>query len=370
MTMTRARLFGPLILTVGLSPTAHTRAAADLPRLRVSDNHRFLVTADGRPFFWLGDTAWELFHRLDREDAERYLRNRAEQRLHRRSRPSRSPSSTACTCRTRTAQRPLRNNDPTQPERGDYSRTSTASWPAANALGLYVGFLPTWGDKWNMQAGRRPGDLHAGERRDLRRVARAGATRTPGIIWILGGDRPVETDAQKDIIRAMARGLREGRRRRAPDHVPSDRRQRIGAVRSTTTTGSTSTCGRTATSPSSPAATTRPRVDYDRTPVKPVLDGEPIYEDHPVAFNAQEARPLDRRRRAAAALLGSVRRRVRPHLRPPLRLAVVGARTRARSTTRCCPGPTRSTSPARRRCSTRARCSSRGRFSRAFPTTT
>ena len=28
------------------------------------------------------------------------------------------------------------------------------------------------------------------------------------------------------------------------------------------------------------------RADYDRTPVKPVLDGEPIYEDHPVSFKA------------------------------------------------------------------------------------
>ncbi|MBI1841227.1 MAG: DUF4038 domain-containing protein, partial [Verrucomicrobia bacterium] len=29
------------------------------------------------------------------------------------------------------------------------------------------------------------------------------------------------------------------------------------------------------------------REDYDRVPVKPVLDGEPIYEGHPVAFNAK-----------------------------------------------------------------------------------
>ena len=26
------------------------------------------------------------------------------------------------------------------------------------------------------------------------------------------------------------------------------------------------------------------REDYDRTPAKPVIDGEPIYEDHPVSF--------------------------------------------------------------------------------------
>ena len=67
------------------------------------------------------------------------------------------------------------------------------------------------------------------------------------------------------------------------------------------------------------------RADYDRTPVKPVLDGEPIYEDHPVSFDAKKLGPLDRRRRAPAALLGPVQRRLRPHLRPPLRLADVGA---------------------------------------------
>ena len=47
-------------------------------QLRVSENRRFLQTDDGKPFFWLGDTAWELFHRLTREEAEMYLKNRAE----------------------------------------------------------------------------------------------------------------------------------------------------------------------------------------------------------------------------------------------------------------------------------------------------
>jgi hypothetical protein len=32
-------------------------------------------------FFWLGDTAWELFHRLTREEAERYLENRRAKRF-------------------------------------------------------------------------------------------------------------------------------------------------------------------------------------------------------------------------------------------------------------------------------------------------
>jgi len=46
-------------------------------RLKVSDNHRFLVHTDGTPFFYLADTAWELFHRLNREEATHYLNDRA-----------------------------------------------------------------------------------------------------------------------------------------------------------------------------------------------------------------------------------------------------------------------------------------------------
>ena len=54
-----------------------------------------------------------------------------------------------------------------------------------------------------------------------------------------------------------------------------------------TTSGSTSTCGRTDTRLSSPGRYDQTRVDYDRTPTKPVLDGEPVYEDHPVSFDAR-----------------------------------------------------------------------------------
>jgi hypothetical protein len=44
----------------------------------ISANRRYLLK-DGKPFFWLGDTGWELFHRLTREEADQYLKRRAEQ---------------------------------------------------------------------------------------------------------------------------------------------------------------------------------------------------------------------------------------------------------------------------------------------------
>ncbi len=43
-------------------------SAQQLPLLKIADNNRYLITEDGKPFFWLGDTAWELIHRLDREE--------------------------------------------------------------------------------------------------------------------------------------------------------------------------------------------------------------------------------------------------------------------------------------------------------------
>ena len=48
-----------------------------LPRLKVSENHRYLMQEDGNPFFWLGDTGWLLFSKLSREEAEEYLDDRA-----------------------------------------------------------------------------------------------------------------------------------------------------------------------------------------------------------------------------------------------------------------------------------------------------
>jgi len=45
-------------------------------RLKISPSKRYFTTSDGKPFFWLGDTGWLLFSKLNREDAEKYLEDR------------------------------------------------------------------------------------------------------------------------------------------------------------------------------------------------------------------------------------------------------------------------------------------------------
>ena len=253
-----------------------------LPRLKVSENRRFLVKEDGSPFFYLGDTAWELFHRLNREEAERYLRNRAQKGfmviqavalaelngLH-------DPNPYGHT--------PFRNDDPAQPNE-EYWRHVDWITDKANSLGLYIGMLPTWGDKWNRTRGAGP-EIFTPENAGPYGEWLARRYREKAIIWIVGGDRRIENDRHRAIIEAMARGLRRGdggvhlitfhppggagsaQWFHDADWLDFNMRQNGHVTEFTGRYDQT-------------------RVDYDRNPVKPVLDGEPIYEDHPVSFNA------------------------------------------------------------------------------------
>jgi len=53
-------------------------ADAQVPLLKISANKRFIQTADGKPFFWLGDTGWLLFIKCNRADALKYLDDRKQ----------------------------------------------------------------------------------------------------------------------------------------------------------------------------------------------------------------------------------------------------------------------------------------------------
>ncbi len=53
--------------------------AQPLPLIKISANKRFFQTANGQPFFWLGDTGWLLFHKTTREEAVHYLDIRQQQ---------------------------------------------------------------------------------------------------------------------------------------------------------------------------------------------------------------------------------------------------------------------------------------------------
>jgi hypothetical protein len=68
-----------IILIVLLETFSLQAQVKPLPGLKISSNGRFFQTADGKPFFWLGDTGWLLFVKCNREEAIQYLDNRQQQ---------------------------------------------------------------------------------------------------------------------------------------------------------------------------------------------------------------------------------------------------------------------------------------------------
>ena len=254
--------------------------------LRVSPDGHFLQRDDGRPFFYLADTAWELFHRLTTDEARDYLETRAAQGftviqavMLAEFDGLRTPNALG--------RLPFDNLDPLRPDEAPdgYWAHVDEVIRIANALGLAVGALPTWGDKWNRLWGDGPEvftpDNALGYGRWLGR-----RYRDASLVWILGGDRPVETDRHRAVIEAMAAGLREG-----------DGGTHLVTFHPSGGGGSAESFhdapwldfnlrqnGHEANWP----RYAKTNADYRRTPAKPVVDGEPIYEGHPISFNAAE----------------------------------------------------------------------------------
>jgi hypothetical protein len=110
------------------------------------------------------------------------------------------------------------------------------------------------------------------------------------IIWILGGDRnPRPNTPDAEIWRAMAAGIVEGvggENNALMTFHPAPNRTGTGEwfqqdAWLDVNMFQTGHCRETTSYENIRAA-------YDRVPTKPVLDAEPIYEDHPVCFNAKD----------------------------------------------------------------------------------
>jgi hypothetical protein len=72
------KIAGLNIIFLLLMLFAMSTSSSAQKKLAVSSNHRFLADENGNPFFWLGDTGWLLFLKLNREEAEKYLEDRRE----------------------------------------------------------------------------------------------------------------------------------------------------------------------------------------------------------------------------------------------------------------------------------------------------
>lgn len=268
--------------------------------MHVSPNGRFITQANGQPFFYLGDTAWELFHRLNRKEGVDYLRTRAQQgftviqavalaELDGLSDPNAY------------GKLPLLERDPARPAVTPGTRATVSAeydyWDhvdylidEANRQGLYIGLLPAWG-RWVVNDSKASGEAVFNTSNAFTYGEFLGKRfRNKGVIWILGGDR--SADGVEDIWRSLAKGIATGVSGREDyDAVFMGFHPRGGGTSSTwfhrdawLDVNMQQTGHGLADQVQS---WKKIAADYLLKPPKPVIDAEPLYEDHPLAFRAK-----------------------------------------------------------------------------------
>ncbi len=269
------RLLAALLLaSLAASPAGPTG------KIVVSPNHRFLQHEDGTPFFWLGDTAWLLFSRLDRAEAERYLENRRQkgfnvvQVMVLQGATMASPSGVPA----------LIDGDPARPNLAPADNFwDHADWIIDKAAekGIYVALVPAWGYL------ARQGQLNQSNVVAYSTFLARRYRNRPNIFWLVGGD--TRGSEQTAVWNAMGRTLKA----EDPNHLATF--HPFGRMQSSTWFHDQpwldfnmfqSGHRRYDQDTDSPRRYGEDnwrfvREDLAKTPPKPVLDGEPSYENIP-----------------------------------------------------------------------------------------
>lgn len=299
-------LLAALLVSLPMLTQAQAQAPAGkcpgpLSPLRVDGSGHFLVTDTGKPFFWLGDTAWELIHSLSQDEIDYYLTTRASQ--------SYTVIQTVVLAEFDGLTRPTPEGwvpfvdmDPSRPNSAYFDKVAKTV-ERARELGLYVALLPSWGDKITYPWGAGP-RLFTLDRLDVARAYGKYLGQRlkayPNVIWMMGGDRPSRVDARSNeyaqrtareagwtvpidwtpVWTAMVEGIREGYGSRAlfsyhPMGGPDGTALDLPDVPWLAINGRQSGHGGGHDVPIWDA------IARDYSLKKPTLDLEPNYEDHP-----------------------------------------------------------------------------------------
>lgn len=169
-------------------------------KLQVSEEGRYLKHENGTPFFWLGETGWLLPQRTDRDEVSFYLN--------------------ACkNAGYNVVQVQTLNDVPSINQYGQYSMTDGYNFKnidkkgiygywnhmdyiikTAERNGIYIGMVPIWGTpvdegKMSVKEAQAYGKFLADRYKD-----------SPNIIWFIGGD--IRGDKKTEVWQALAQTIR------------------------------------------------------------------------------------------------------------------------------------------------------------------
>jgi hypothetical protein len=159
-------------------------------KLKISENRRFFMKEDGTPFFWLGDTGWLLFVKLDRAETETYLENRRKNGfnviqvmvIHDVNHAVNVYGDSALT--NRNVALPLTTAGKSFTDSIQYDFWDHVDFVISKAAekGIYMALVPVWGS--NVKSGY----VNMEQARTYAEWLSARYHNMPNIIWLNGGD--------------------------------------------------------------------------------------------------------------------------------------------------------------------------------------
>jgi hypothetical protein len=260
-------------------------ALQSFSQFTISDNHRYLLK-NGKPFYWLGDTGWELFHRLNKDEVNEYFKKRAEQGFTiiqavvlAEINGLDSPNANG--------DKPLINDDPTKPNEA-YFKFVDEVVDMANDYNLNIAMLPTWGDKvFKDRWGTGPEIFNTTNAKIYGEWIGNRYKNKTNIIWVLGGDRLPRNANDVAIWNAMGEGIMHATNNKAIitfHPQPCDSGSATWFHHEAWLAFNMFQNGHCRDLD----VYNKIQLAYNMQPTKPVIDGESLYEDHPVCFNAKD----------------------------------------------------------------------------------
>jgi hypothetical protein len=248
-------------------------------RLKISPNGRYFVDQDGKPFFYLGDTVWLLFQRLNRQEVEDYLKDRAGkgftviQAYVLRGLGARHPDGATSLL----GETPLVGRDPARPNEAFFKNVDHVV-NRANELGFVMGLVVA--KSWHV-------NKHAERVFDAKSAHGFGQFlgrryKNNAVLWYVGGDSAPGGD--REVWVSMARGLKDGS---GGSHLVSYHGS--GGTSSSTWFHKDDWLDfNSIQSGHGWGAKTYRFIahDYGLSPPKPTVDMEPPYENHPTGARA------------------------------------------------------------------------------------
>lgn len=244
-------------------------------QIKIDSSGHYFQTTDEKPFFWLGDTGWNLLNSLTKDEIISYLDNRKDKGF----------NVIQCVI---VSERKNRYGDlpfiVLNPETINENYFKLVDWTIrqASKRNIHIALLPTWGHSVAPMWENEKAIYNETNAYEYGLTLGKRYRENENIIWVLGGDRPAYNDTAdwRPIYRKMLKGIRDGGAKQLSTYHPAGE-------------SSSSQFWTNENTIDFNMMQSGHRIhdfpvwkwiwrDFSHIPPKPIIDSEPNYEAHPV----------------------------------------------------------------------------------------